>query len=72
MSLSKDKKDNDMEKDYTLYGTKIKNHKIGEMGLLICTWMNSYADENVDFTTCVDPKGKLYNIAMDFIATIEE
>lgn len=61
-----------MEKNYTLYGTKIQNNKTNEIGLLICTWVNSYADGNIDFATCVDPKGKQYNIEMDFITPIEE
>ena len=60
------------EKDYTLYGTKIFNHKKQEVGLLISTWVNTYADGNVDFATCVDPQGKRYNTELDNITPVEE
>lgn len=61
-----------MEKDFTLYGTKILNHKTKEFGLLICTWINKFADGDVDFATCVDSKGKRYNTPLDNITPIEE
>ena len=60
------------EKDYTMYGTKIYNHKKQEIGLLISTWVNVYADCKVDFATCVDPQGKKYNTEMDNITPVEE
>lgn len=59
------------EKDYTMYGTKIYNHKKQEVGLLISTWVNVYADGKADFATCVDPQGKKYNIEMDNITPVE-
>ena len=31
------------------YGTKILNLKTQEIGLLICTWKNKFADGEVDF-----------------------
>ena len=37
-----------IEKDYTLYGTKILNLKTQEVGLLICPRENKYADKTVD------------------------
>ena len=43
-----------VEKDYHLYGTKILNLKTQEIGLLIYTWKNKFADTEVDFATCVD------------------
>lgn len=58
--------------DYSLYGTKITNYKTKEIGLLICTWTNKFVGIDVDFATCVDPNGKRYNIAMDFITPFEE
>ena len=58
-------------KDYTMYGTKIYNHKKQEIGLLISTWVNVYADCKVDFATCVDPQGKKYNTEMDNITPVE-
>lgn len=61
-----------MEKDYTLYGTKIQNNKTNEIGLLICVWINKFADGNINFATCVDSKGKRYNTPLDNITPIEE
>ncbi len=60
------------DKDYTMYGTKIYNHKKQEVGLLISTWVNVYADDKVDFATCVDSKGNKYNTAMDNISPVED
>lgn len=53
------------------YGTKILNHKTNEIGLLIYTWDNTFADGDVPFATCVDKNGKRYNIEMDNISPIE-
>lgn len=61
-----------VEKDYTLYGTKILNLKTQEIGLLICLWENKYADKKVDFATCVDKTGKRYNIELDYIRGFED
>ena len=54
-----------------LFGTKIKNNKTNEIGLLIYTWDNTFADRDVTFACCVDKNGKKYNIEMDFITPIE-
>lgn len=61
-----------MEKNYTMFGTKVLNLKTQEVGLLLYTWVNKYADKDVDFATCVDKTGKRYNIELDNIKTIEE
>ncbi len=61
-----------VEKDYTMYGTKIFNNKKQEVGLLISTWVNTYADCKVNFATCVDSKGNKYNTEMDNITPVEE
>lgn len=61
-----------IEKDYTMYGTKITNKETNEIGLLLCTWTNKFADADVPFATCVDMNGKRYNIAMDDITPVEE
>ena len=61
-----------VEKDYTLYGTKILNLKTQEIGLLICIWQNKFADKIVDLATCVDRTGKLYNIELDDIRGFED
>jgi hypothetical protein len=50
-----------------MFGTKIINMKTNEIGLLIRTWLNKYADGDVEFATCVDQDGKRYNIEMDLI-----
>ena len=60
-----------MEKDYTMYGTKIFNKQTQEIGLLLYTWKNVYADKTVDFATCVDKIGRRYNVAMDDITPLE-
>lgn len=60
------------EKDYTMYGAKIYNHKRQKIGLLILTWVNVYADSNVDFATWVNLKGDKYNIKMGSITPVEE
>ena len=61
-----------IEKDYMLYGTKILNLKTQEIGLLICTWKNKFADAEIDFATCVDRKGRKYNIELDSIRGFED
>lgn len=58
--------------DRTMFGTKILNNKTNEIGLLLYTWDNTFADKDVPFATCVDKNGKKYNIEMDFITPIEE
>ncbi len=59
------------EKDYHLYGTKVLNLKTQEIGLLIYTWKNKFADAEIDFATCVDRQGKKYNIELDNIRGFE-
>ena len=61
-----------IEKDYHLYGTKILNLKTQEIGLLICTWKNKFSDAEIDFATCVDRKGRKYNIELDSIRGFED
>lgn len=61
-----------MEKDYTMFGTKVLNLKTQEVGLLLYTWVNKYADKDVDFATCVDKNGKRYNTELDNLKGFEE
>ena len=61
-----------IEKDRTMFGTKVLNHKTKEVGLLIYTWTNKFADGNIPYVTCVDMNGKKYNIEIDSISPIEE
>lgn len=74
VSVDKQRKDYIMtiEKDRTMFGTKIYNYKTKEQGILLYTWTNIYADAKVPFATCVDENGKKYNIKMDNISPIED
>ena len=60
-----------MERDKTLFGQKIKNLKTNELGLIINTWTNKFADGEIEFATCVDTKGKKYNIEIDNLELME-
>ena len=60
------------EKDYHLYGTKVLNLKTQEIGLLIYTWKNEFADAEINFATCVERQGKRYNIELDNIRGFED
>jgi len=42
-----------MEKCYLAYGTKIKNNLTDEIGLLICTWINKFADVDIQFAISI-------------------
>lgn len=53
------------------FGTKILNTQTNEIGLLIKTWLNKFADGDVMFATCVDTNGKRYNISFDLIKPLE-
>ena len=55
------------EKLDLLFGTKILNRQTNEIGLLIKTWRNEFADGSIWFATCVDKKGKRYHIELDEI-----
>lgn len=55
-----------------LFGQKIINTQTNEIGLLIKTWQNRYADKTVDFATCVDKNGKKYEIELDLITPMED
>ena len=59
------------EKDYTLFGTKVINHKTNEMAIVIYTWKNQFADGTIDFATCINKKGERYNIELDNISVAE-
>ena len=61
-----------IEKDRTMFGTRILNHETKEEGLLIHTWTNKFADGNILYATCVDMNGKKYNIEMDAISPLED
>ena len=58
-------------KNDMLFGTKIYNNKTNEIGLLIYTWTNSFADRDIEYASCVDKNGKRYNIEMDEITPVD-
>lgn len=58
-------------KNDMLFGTKIYNNKTNEIGLLIYTWTNSFADRDIEYATCVDKNGKKYNIEIDEITPVD-
>ena len=60
-----------MDRNYTLFGQQVMNHKTNEVGLVLYTWENVFADGKVPFATCVDKQGKRYNIELDLISPLE-
>ena len=66
------KEHNMIEKLDLLFGTKILNRQTNEIGLLIKTWKNEFADGSIWFATCVDTKRKRYHIELDEIVPMEE
>ena len=60
-----------MDRNYTLFGQQVMNHKTNEVGLILYTWENVFADGKVPFATCVDKQGKRYNIELDLISPLE-
>lgn len=60
------------EKLDLLFGTKILNRQTNEIGLLIKTWKNEFADGNIWFATCVNKKGERYHIKLDEIVPMED
>ena len=59
-------------RDDMMYGTKIYNRKTKEIGLLIYTWTNTFADGDIPYAKCVDINGKSYDTPMDNILPIED
>lgn len=60
-----------MGKDTTMFGTKVKNLITNELGVVINTWTNVFADGEIPFATCVDTNGKRYNIKIDSLELLE-
>lgn len=60
-----------IEKDRTMFGTMVFNHKTQMQGILLYTWTNVYADAKIPFATCVDINGNKYEIALDNLTPIE-
>ncbi len=55
-----------------LFGTKVLNIKTNEVGLILYTWDNTFADGDIPYATCVDKNGKKYNMELDNLKIIEE
>lgn len=58
--------------DRMMFGTMVENHRTNEIGVLLYTWTNRFADGDIPYATCVDKNGKKYSIPMDDISPIEE
>lgn len=61
-----------MEKDYTLFGQKATNCQTDEIGLVLYTWKNVFADAIIDMAAWVNQKGKLHQLRLDDIIPVEE
>ncbi len=61
-----------MEKDYTLFGTKVIDNETNEVCLVLSTWDNVYADAVIPFVTIVNKKGKVKNTRLDYTDPVEE
>lgn len=55
-----------MSKDTTMFGTKVKNLITNELGVVINTWTNVFADGEIPFAN-----GKRYNIKIDSLELLE-
>ena len=61
-----------MEKDYTLFGQKATNCQTDEIGLVLYTWKNVYADATIDMAALVNQKGKIFQLYLDNLTPIED
>lgn len=53
------------------FGTKVYDYKKNEIAILIKTWVNKFADGDVDYATLVDANGKKYATPLDNVSPIE-
>lgn len=61
-----------MEKDHTLFGQKAINCQTDEIGLVLYTWENVYADATIDMAAWVNQKGKVFQLYLDNLKPIED
>ncbi len=61
-----------MEKDYTLFGTKVIDNETNEICLVLNSWDNVFADGTVPFLTIVDKNGHVKNTRMDYTDPLED
>lgn len=54
------------------FGTKVYDHKKLQVAVIIKTWVNKFADGEVDYATLVDINGKKYNTQLDNVTPTEE
>lgn len=60
-----------MDRNYLLFGQQVMNHETNEVGLVLYTWDNVFADATIPYATCVDKNGKKYNIELDKLHPLE-
>jgi len=60
-----------MKKQDLCFGTKVFDDKKQQVAILIKTWINKFADGDVDFATIVGINGKKYNTPLDNITPME-
>ena len=61
-----------MEKDYTLFGQKATNCQTDEIGIVLYTWKNVFADAIIDMACWVNRKGKVFQMYLDNLTPVEE
>lgn len=61
-----------MEKDYTLFGQKATNTQTDELGIVLYTWKNVYADAIIDMACWVNKNGKVFQLYLDNLTPVEE
>ncbi len=54
------------------FGTKIRNIRTGELGLLIRTYLNKFADDSVMYAVWVDQKGKRKCDELDNLKPVDD
>ncbi len=54
------------------FGIKIRNTKTGEIGVLIKTYLNEFADKNVMYAIWVDVNGKRKYEELDNLHPLED
>lgn len=54
------------------FGTRIRNTKTGEIGLLIKTYLNKFADKSVMYAVWVDVNGKRKYEELDNLRPLDD
>ena len=61
-----------MEKDHTLFGQKAVNIQTDEVGIVLYTWKNKFADAIIDMACRVNQNGKVFQLYLDNLTPIED